>query len=126
MEVLLFVLAVLWVAFGALLILDTQAARDLWGALVSPESARPWGVAAAGVGLLLLLGALGEARHAGWLAVLGLLGLAKGVYLLRAPGHRVEALLEWWTRGASERTLRLWGIGILLLGAALLDHLASG
>ncbi len=122
MRWILFLLALLWVAAGAALVLDTARVRAWYERVAPRERFGVFGGMAAAVGGVLVVGAfVGEAGF-WWPFLLGLAALGKGVVLLRAPG-RAEAALRWWTREADERTCRALGLLVYTLGAALLGSL---
>lgn len=123
MTFVLIVLSLVWIIAGTSLILDTEKTRGLFPGLVTGENIRPLAVVALILGVSLVFGSFASARHFWVPFLVGLLAIAKGVYLLRAPRARVEALLHWWASRADKRTLRLWGIVALILGSALLSHL---
>ena len=120
MQVILLLVAILWVAAGAALILYTNQTRNSLRGFVLGVHIRTWGIAALAVGLLFTLGAF-RAPGVFWLVLaIGLLATGKGLYLLLAPQTQVRGLLEWWFDRAAETVLRLWGLVVYTLGVALL------
>jgi hypothetical protein len=55
-----------------------------------------------------------------WLAlILGVLALAKGLYVAFGPLVRIRQILDWWFYRTDETTIRLWGLIIFILGMTL-------
>lgn len=123
MELILFILALVWVVAGAGMILRTAATRRFYQDRVPPDKVRRYAVPALVVGAVLVVGAFASERLFWWPLVLGLVALAKGAFLLRAEQGRLEALLRWWCEEASADTVRLAGLVVYSLGAALLGTL---
>jgi hypothetical protein len=116
----LYALAFFWIAAGAIFILYTEESRRFLKnsmGRVKPKFLAPIPMV---FGLLLIL----SARASGFfwfIVILGLLAIGKGVYLLVAPHGQIEALLNWWSGSAQDRTYRLWGLIIVLLGMVVLS-----
>ncbi|HSH70713.1 MAG TPA: hypothetical protein VK997_12390 [Deferrisomatales bacterium] len=123
MELILFALALVWVVAGAGLVLRTAATRRFYQDMVPADKVRRYAIPAMLVGAVLLIGAFTSQRYFWWPLVLGGIAVAKGVYLLKADATQVQALLHYWCEEASEDTLRLAGLVIYSLGAALLGLL---
>ncbi len=119
----LFALALVWVVAGAGLIVKTAATRRFYQDMVPADKARRYAIPAMALGAVLLIGAFISEELFWWPLVLGGIALAKGVYLLRADEAQVKALLAYWCEEAPEDTLRLAGLVIYSLGAALLGLL---
>jgi hypothetical protein len=121
----LFVLALVWIVFGASLTIYTKETRQALLSWFPIEVVRQFAVPAMVVGGLLVLGAFFSDEKFWWPFLLGLLALAKGVYILKSPPEKLSALMGWWysDSGASEETIRLSGLLTLLLGGALLASL---
>lgn len=123
MTAVLFVLAVIWIGAGAGLILYTDTFRDSYGKMLQNANVRLLAFLPLLIGLLLIGGAFSYSGGLAWpVLFIGLLAIAKGVYLALAPLDQIRKLCEWWFERAGDRTLRLWGIVALLLGATLLSY----
>lgn len=116
----LFVLGLLWVVVGAGLLLRTAATRRFYQEWAPLDKVRRYALPAIGVGAVLILGALFSKDWFWWPLLIGGIAVAKGVYLQRAAPEQLEALLNWWYKDASEDLLRLIGLVLYSLGAALL------
>jgi len=121
----LLVLALAWIVFGASLTIYTKKTRQALLGWFPPEVIRQFAVPAMVVGGLLLIGAFFSGERFWWPFLLGLIALAKGVYILKSPPEKLSSLMGWWysDSGASEETVRLAGLLTLLLGGALLASL---
>ena len=91
--------------------------------MVPANKARRYAIPAIVLGAVLLVGAFTSEQLFWWPLVLGGIALAKGAYLLKADEAQVKALLEYWCEEAPEDTLRLAGLVVYSLGAALLGTL---
>ena len=123
MALLLFALAIVWIVFGAGLIVNTQGTRAFYQRIVPSDKLRTYAIPALVVGGLLIVGALVSDRMFWWPFLLGLIAVAKGVYLFRAEEAQLQAVWTWWCEEVSEDSLRLRGLVIYSLGAALLGYL---
>ncbi len=123
MALILFALALVWVVAGAGLIVKTAATRRFYQDMVPADKARRYAIPAMALGAVLIIGAFISEEFFWWPLVLGGIALAKGVYLRRADAAQVKALLAYWCEEAPEDTLRLVGLVIYSLGAALLGLL---
>jgi len=116
----LYGLALFWVAVGSLFILYTEDSRRFLRNFMGKVSLRFLAFIPIVVGILLVISA--KASGAFWFVlILGLLAIGKGIYLLLAPHGQTEALLNWWLDSTQDRTYRLWGLIIVVLGMAILS-----
>jgi uncharacterized protein YjeT (DUF2065 family) len=120
MNLLLTILAILWTIIGILLVILTDAIRQIFRNLLRQKdlNLKALSVIAFVVGLVLILGSSGVSRP--WIAILlGLLGVAKGLFFIFAPKKTSMALIDWWLE-APNKILRIWGIVLFALGVILL------
>ena len=74
-------------------------------------------------GVVLVVGAF-YCESVFWLAIiLGILALAKGVYIFFAPSSQIKGLLDWIFNRATDGSIRLFGLIIFVLGSAMLSYL---
>jgi uncharacterized protein YjeT (DUF2065 family) len=71
-------------------------------------------------GILLILSA-SQARNSGFIRLLGIIGLAKAVFIFGNPKGFYERINNWFLDTASDQTFRLFGIISLILGTAVLS-----
>jgi len=122
MRVFLGILSLIWITLGVMLILYTEKVRGFFGKLFADADIRKLAVFPVTIGLVLLAGSFSQTGMFWLLFILGLLAVGKGVYLFLGPLPQIKSLLEWWFTGASETTIRLWGIISLLLGTAVFSY----
>ena len=123
MVVAMYFISILWIVLGTLLILHTDRTRGFLEKLLFNRDVRIPAVLVFFLGLLLLLGAF-YYREMFWFAfVLGILAVAKGIYLFFGPLHRIKALMRWWFRNAADDTVRLFGLISFFLGTTLFSYL---
>ena len=123
MTVLLYIISIIWVAVGVFLVLYTERTKEVSKKLFPTDKLKGWAVVPLLFGVGLVLGAFFQ-RRMFWLAlILGFLALSKGVYLIVGPSAQVRKVMDWWFEKASDRTLRLFGLIIFLLGGAIFSYL---
>lgn len=119
MKVAVYLLGFTWIAVGAFAILYTDDTRAYLKGLLS-RVARIWlALIAAVVGLLLLVGA-GSTTHAGFIGVIGFLGILKGILLYFNPGGLFQTSQRWMD-SLNDQGYRLMGIIALILGTAVIS-----
>ncbi len=118
MEWVIWLISLIWIAWGSLAILHTAQARETAGKLMARVGRIPLGVVAAVVGVLLIV-ASRNSLQAGFITALGLLALIKGAVLLWNPKGVYPRLVQWYLEETSDQTLRFFGIIALILGTAL-------
>jgi uncharacterized protein YjeT (DUF2065 family) len=123
MKILIFLIALAWISAGSFLILYTPETREWYRGIIARVNMRHLAAGPFIVGLILLVGAFSGGQFFAVLFFLGLLALAKGAFLALCPLPKIQALTDWWLDQASERTLRLWGIVVLIIGIALFSYL---
>jgi hypothetical protein len=122
MRVFLGIFSVLWIVAGVMLILYTDKVRGFYGKLFADADIRKLALLPVAIGLVLLVGSFSQKEMFWLLFILGFLAVSKGVYLFLGPVPQIKSLLEWWFTGASETTIRLWGIISLVLGTAVFSY----
>lgn len=116
----LYLVSIVFVVIGAVLILYTDWTRKSLEGLVAKKNFRLLGLVPLVFGILLII-------SAGWSEIfwlvflLGLIALAKGVYLLLGPKDQMGTAITWWLGKASDQLYRLSGVICLVLGTALLS-----
>jgi uncharacterized protein YjeT (DUF2065 family) len=115
-----YVISILFVVIGVVLILYTDWMRKGMKRLLEKRNIRLFSPIPLVFGILLVIGAAwGEVFW--FILLLGLVALAKGVYLLLGPKHQLNVATEWWLQKASDQSYRLCGVILLVLGMALLS-----
>ena len=111
--------ALMFIALGVYIILNTEHAREFSQGFIESGNYRLWGLVEGIFGGLLAVSSFWSGV-VWFLLVLGLAILALGLFLLLAQEERVDALLRVWG-GISDRGLRLWGLVLLVVGTAILS-----
>ena len=123
LKVILYIIAVAWIAYGVLLILYTDKTRRFLKQLFLTDYVKLLALLPFIIGVVLAGGAFFY-REAFWLSfILGIIAMIKGIYLFVAPLSQVKGFFEWWFEKADGSTIRLFGLIIFLLGGAMLAYL---
>lgn len=116
----LLLISLLWIALGSCYILYTdQTRRAINERLLRANNQKLLSIAAAVVGLLFILSASQVEAHRGFIVLLGILAIAKAVFIFLNPAGLWEKLTAWYTETISDQTYRLFGIITLILGTAI-------
>ena len=118
MEWVIWLISLIWIAWGSLAILHTAQTRETAGKLMTRAGRVPLGAVVAIVGVLLIV-ASRNSLQAGFIVTLGLLALIKGAIFLWNPKGVYPRLVQWYLEESSDQTLRFFGIIALILGTAL-------
>ncbi|MGD9015770.1 MAG: hypothetical protein PVH30_00200 [Desulfobacterales bacterium] len=116
-------IAVLFIAAGAGEILYTEEIRRGVSALMKDSHRKPLAVGAA-VGGVLLLMAMGSSRYGWFVGLLGVAAIVKAAVFWFNPGDLFRKIRAFYLESASEKTHRLYGIVMLVIGTALLSWVA--
>ncbi|MDZ7699270.1 MAG: hypothetical protein U5R49_20830 [Deltaproteobacteria bacterium] len=121
MNVILYIIAVLWIACGTFLIVFTEKTRDTLKNMFLTERVKRLSLLPFVFGALLVIGAFTSSEIFWFVFILGILGLFKGVYFFMAPSEKTRRLLDWWFSKAKPETIRFWGLLTFFLGILLLS-----
>jgi len=116
----LYLVSVVLVVVGVVLVLYTDWMRESLKAVLFQKRFRFLSSIPLAFGILLII-------SAGWSEIfwlvflLGVIALAKGLYLLFGSRVNIERALHWWLDKASNQLYRLSGVISLVLGMALLS-----
>ena len=123
MNIVLYILAILWIVMGTFLVLYTEGTKEVLKKLFLTDRFRWLAALPLIFGILLVAGAFYQ-KEMFWLVfILGVLGVLKGVFLIIGPSAQIKKVLEWWFHKASDRTIRLNGLISVILGTAILSYL---
>lgn len=123
MKILLYVIALLWIASGTFVIVFTEKAKELFKKVFYTEKVKRLSFLPFLFGLVLVIGAFYHREVFWFTLILGLLAIAKGVYFYMAPPEQSKALMDWWFFKARPETVRFMGLIIFVLGIALFSYL---
>jgi hypothetical protein len=99
-----------------------QASKRLRN-LVERIAPRWSAIAALATGIMLLIAAPASNQGTGFVRLLGILGMVKGIVLFVMSRERYQRLLDWWFDSAKELSWRVWGLLMLVLGVVILSWL---
>lgn len=123
MNIVLIVIAILWIAVGALFIIHTRKAREFYGKLLYKRNPKLLAIAPLAFGILFAVGAFYYKEMFGLVFILGVLGILKGAYLILGPVDQITRVMGWWYKEAGDGTIRLFGLIIFILGCAIFSYL---
>ena len=116
----LLLISLLWIAMGSCYIMYTaQTRKVINNLLIKAEYQKLFSIIAALTGLLLIFSASHIEAHQVFVVVLGILAMAKGVFIFLNPAGLWDQLIAWYTEKISDQTYRLIGIVTLILGTAI-------
>jgi uncharacterized protein YjeT (DUF2065 family) len=119
MKYVIYLLGFAWIAAGTFAILYTDDYKAYFQGLLTRLN-RIWlALIPAVAGLLLLLSA-SSTTHRGFIAFVGVLGIAKGVLIYFNPGNLLE-IAKRWMNDLSDQGYRLVGIVALILGTVVVS-----
>lgn len=121
MNVILYIIAILWIASGTFLIVFTEKTRATLKNVFLTERVKLLSLLPFVFGALLVIGAFTSSELFWFVFILGMLGLSKGAYFFIAPSEKTKRLLDWWFSKAKPETIRFWGLLSFFLGILLLS-----
>lgn len=119
----LFLFSLLFIAAGAGYILYTQQLRETLGNLFKESNEKIIAILTGILGLVLILSA-GAARQSGFIVLLGIIAIAKGLIIFLNPKDLYKRLKVWILEEATDQTYRLFGIIALVLGTAIFSWIS--
>ena len=118
MLIVLVLVGISWILAGVLFFIFTDATREIIKNVAKQKNFKSFSILPLVVGLLLILGA--PSVTSPWFVILlGLLGTAKGLFLMFGPKSMINAMTNWCL-SVPDRVLKTCGIMTFLLGIALL------
>jgi hypothetical protein len=117
----LFIIGIVWVMSGTLMLFATNVLRERWWKKLMTVDPRLWSPLALAAGVLFLVSSSCSSEP-GFIVVLGILSLAKGLLLLFGPRDKIRKMTDWWLT-ASDKVHRPWGVAAVVLGIAVLGTL---
>lgn len=119
MEWFLYIAAVLFIAAGSFLVLNTEKAQEISMGVAEKGTRRAWGGSVCGFGVLLAIASFWSGV-VWFLLLLGLLLGGMGAYMFLGEEEKVQPLLRTWS-SISSRGLRMWGLILVVTGTAILS-----
>ncbi len=119
MKYIVYLLGFLWIAAGAIAILYTDDYKGFLKGLLTRLDRMYLAMIPAIFGLLLLFAA-SSTTHSGFIRLIGVLGIVKGVLIYFNPGGLFEISKDWLD-SLSGQGYRLLGIIALVLGTVIIS-----
>lgn len=119
MKYIIYLLGFLWIAAGAIAILYTDDYKAYFKGLMTRLDRKMLAIIPAVFGLLLLFAA-SSTTHSGFIRLIGILGIVKGVLIYFNPGGLFEISRDWMET-LSDQGYRLVGIIALVLGTVVIS-----
>lgn len=119
MQYIVYLLGFAWIAAGAMAILYPEDYKAYFNGLLTRLN-RIWLAMIPAVFGLLLLIAASSTDHRGFISVIGVLAIAKGVLIYFNPGNIVQ-ISQNWLNTLSDQGYRLTGIIALVLGTVVIS-----
>ena len=120
MNLILLLIALAWIVSGVLMVLRPGRMREFLMRVFPAGRVKKMAALPLLLGCVLGVGALLGGKPFWPAVIVGVIGIAKGVYLLRASPAQTEHLLDWWVYRAPQGRVRLWGLVTLALGLIVL------
>ena len=118
----LFIFSVLWIAAGSWYILYTRQARQKALDLINAMPEKIMAALAVVFGLLLFFSA-SSSSNSGFIIFIGIISIAKGIFIFLNPKGYWDQVKAWYTDTASDQIYRLFGIIMLVVGTAIFSWL---
>ena len=114
----LLLMGIFWATMGMSLIIITDKTKAFLNKLIEGKNMKKLSIMPFTIGGLLLLSAR-SSKTALFISILGLLGIAKGLFFAFGPAEKVKAMMDWWLNVPGD-TCRTWGVFALALGIVVL------
>jgi hypothetical protein len=119
MKVVIYLLGFLWITAGTIAILYTEDYRAYIKGILEKLNPVVLAMIPAVFGLLLVIAAA-STSHSGFIRLIGVIGIAKGVLIYANPGGLYEKSKQWLF-GLTDQGYRLVGIVALVLGTVVIS-----
>ncbi len=116
----LYAVSLLWISVGCCMILYTKETRNVMERFLLQIDRRILSILPFIAGILFIFAAPASSNP--WfIRFLGVMGVAKGVFIFFDPNNLYDRINNWQLNSISDQTRRLWGIIVLVLGTAVLS-----
>ncbi len=116
----LYAFSLIWISFGAGLIIYTLESKRIIKRLVTDLDRRILSALPAVLGVFLIIAA-SESRHSWFIRLIGFLAVLKGGFIFWNPHNVYEKIVDWYLNALSDQTFRFFGIITLILGTVILS-----
>ena len=116
----LYAFSLIWISFGAGIIIYTRESKSMIKGFVTNLDRRFLSVLPAIFGVFLIVAAT-ESRHSWFIRLIGILAVLKGGFIFWNPQNLYNKIVDWYLNSLSDQTFRFFGIIILILGTVILS-----
>jgi uncharacterized protein YjeT (DUF2065 family) len=116
----LYAFSLIWISFGAGLIIYTRESKNMIKRLVSGLDRRILSALPVVLGVFLIIAA-SESRHSWFIRLIGILAVFKGGFIFWNPQNLYDKIVDWYLNTLSDQTFRFFGIITLILGTVILS-----
>jgi uncharacterized protein YjeT (DUF2065 family) len=116
----LYAFSLIWISFGAGIIIYTRESKSMIKSLVTDLDRRFLSVFPAIFGVFLIIAAT-ESRHSWFIRLIGILAVLKGGFIFWNPQNLYNKIVDWYLISVSDQTFRFFGIITLILGTVILS-----
>jgi uncharacterized protein YjeT (DUF2065 family) len=116
----LYAFSLIWISFGAGIIIYTRESKSLIKGFVTNLDRRILSVLPAIFGVFLIIAAT-ESRHSWFIRLIGILAVLKGGFIFWNPQNLYNKTVVWYLNSISDQTFRFFGIITLILGTVILS-----
>ncbi len=116
----LYAFSLIWISFGAGLIIYTLESKSIIKRLVTDLDRRILSALPSVLGVFLIIAA-SESRHSWFIRLIGFLAVLKGGFIFWNPQNLYEKIVDWYLNALSDQTFRFFGIITLILGTVILS-----
>ncbi len=116
----LYVFSLIWISFGAGLIIYTRESKSMIKRFVTDLDRRILSALPAIFGVFLIIGA-SESSHSWFIRLIGILAVLKGGFIFWNPQNLYDKTVDWYFNSLSDQTFRFFGIITLILGTVILS-----
>ena len=116
----LYAFSLIWISFGAGIIIYTHESKSMIKGLVTNLDRRILSVLPAIFGVFLIIAAP-ESRHSWFIRLIGILAVLKGGFIFWNPQNLYDKMVSWYLNSVSDQTFRFLGIITLILGTVILS-----
>jgi len=116
----LYAFSLIWISFGAGIIIYTHESKSMIKGLVTNLDRRILSVLPAIFGVFLIIAAP-ESRHSWFIRLIGILAVLKGGFIFWNPQNLYDKIVDWYLNSVSDQTFRFFGIITLILGTVILS-----
>lgn len=120
MKWLLYAFSLIWISFGAGIIIYTRESKSMIKGFVTNLDRRILSVLPAIFGVFLIIAAT-ESRHSWLIRLIGILAVLKGGFIFWNPQNLYDKIVDWYLNSVSDQTFRFFGIITLILGTVILS-----